>query len=84
MFTCMVTKTITITESSYHLLKNMKKENESFSETIERVVAKKINLSDFSGVLSKDSAKKIEDEIRKSRIKSSNRINKLMRQTNDS
>ena len=84
MFTCMTTKTITITENSYNLLRNMKKENESFSETIERVIAKKINLSDFSGVISRDSAKRIENQIKKSRIKSFNRLNKLRRSINDS
>ena len=39
MFTCMATKTITITESSYNRLKSLKRGDESFSELIERITA---------------------------------------------
>lgn len=62
----MGTKTISITESAYKKLFNLKKENESFSMVIERVTGK-VNLNDFFGVLSKESADKLEKTIKNER-----------------
>ncbi len=68
----MVVKTITVTESAYEALKSLKSINESFSETILRV-AKRRPLSDFFGILSKESGDALEKnilEMRKRSLKS--------------
>ena len=62
----MAVKTITVTEDAYEALKSLKGENESFTETILRV-AKKKSLWDFVGVLSEESAERMEREIREAR-----------------
>jgi len=57
----MGTKTISIREDVYDLLKNLKKENESFSEVIGRLTKRrKSDIGEYFGVL-KDS--KVLDEI---------------------
>ncbi len=50
----MATKTLTITEDAYGLLKQYKTEEESFSEEIIRILSqkRKRNLSAFFGILS--------------------------------
>jgi len=58
----MSTKTISITEEAYKRLANLKKENESFSEVINRVTGK-IRLTDFHGILSKKSGEQLEKII---------------------
>jgi len=62
----MVVKTITITKSSYDALKSLKGENESFSDVISRV-SKRRHLSDFFGVLSKESGDALERSVVKFR-----------------
>lgn len=65
----MAVKTITVTEDAYEALKSLKASQESFSETILRV-AKRKPLSDFFGVLSKESGERLEKtvyELRKRR-----------------
>jgi predicted CopG family antitoxin len=49
----MVTKTLTIMEDAYELLKQNKLEGESFSEEIRRIITKKKRrpLMDFFGIL---------------------------------
>ena len=77
----MATKTITITEEAYNKLKVRKKGNESFSEVINRI-APYTDWSDFAGVLSEESARKLEKSIKESRKeteKKLERINKHMR-----
>lgn len=64
----MATKTISITEEAYNRLANLKKENESFSMIINRVTQKK-KLSDFFGVLSKESGERLEKVIKEGREK---------------
>lgn len=65
----MVTKTLTITEDAYGLLKNNKLESESFSEEIKRLLSpgKKRNLSDYFGILSEEEGAKIELALKKKR-----------------
>ena len=48
----MAHKTITISEEAYNLLKNLKKENESFTEVIKRVLIAKKKRKDFLDWLS--------------------------------
>lgn len=58
----MVTKTLTITEGTYDLLKTHKREGESFSQEITRVFAKeqtRIALKDFFGILPESTAENI-------------------------
>ncbi len=55
-------KTITLTEDAYKALKSLKSSNESFSDTILRVAGKK-SLREFVGILSKDSADRLEKEL---------------------
>lgn len=63
---CMATKTISITCEAYLKLARLKKENESFSMVINRVTGKR-KLSDFAGILSKESADSLEEGIKESR-----------------
>ena len=59
------TKTLTITEDAYGLLKQHKMENESFSEEIARVLSPRpFKLSDFFGILSDESADALEKNIK--------------------
>ena len=62
----MATKTISITESAYNRLANLKREHESFSIVIERMTKKK-SLSDFYGILSKETGKELERKITRNR-----------------
>lgn len=68
----MAVKTITIKTEAYHALKALKASRESFSDTILRV-AKRKPLSAFFGVLSEESATRLEKtiaELRKKRTES--------------
>ena len=63
----MATKTISITEEAYRRLASRRqRENESFSEVINRMTGR-AKLSDFFGVLSKESGDKLEANIQKIR-----------------
>src|SRR3989338_3297761 len=54
--TCMFmsTKTITVTEDSYFMLKSAKREDESFSELIKRLFAPKANIMQYAGLIKED------------------------------
>ncbi len=72
----MATKTITITEEAYEKLKFRKKENESFSEMINRVMPY-TDWADFVGVLSKKSADNMERSVKESRKETEEKLAKL-------
>lgn len=77
----MATKTITITEAAYEKLKLRKKENESFSDVINRVMPY-TDWNDFVGIFSQKSASNLERSIRKMRRETEQevaRVAKLMR-----
>jgi predicted CopG family antitoxin len=60
----MTTKTLTIMEDAYKLLLNNKFENESFSETIRRILSKKKkNLNDFFGIISSEEGEKMKKDL---------------------
>ncbi len=65
---CMGTRTISITDDAYKRLLSLKKNNESFSIIIQKLTGK-VRLNDFFGVLSKETADKLEENIRLSREK---------------
>jgi len=73
----MGTKTISIREDVYETLKSMKREDESISDAVERLITKKkeTDLADFFGVL-KDSEvlKGLEEDMKKIRAASRFRI----------
>ncbi len=58
----MATKTITVTEDAYEILKRMKEKNESFSDMALRI-GKRKPLSYFFGALSKETGDKMEKAI---------------------
>ncbi|MBI4149532.1 antitoxin VapB family protein [Candidatus Woesearchaeota archaeon] len=65
----MVTKTPTIMEDVYDLLRKNKRENESFSEEIRRVLAGrgKKSLMEFFGILGKEAGNKMMQNYKKIR-----------------
>ncbi|MBD3355387.1 hypothetical protein GF361_05385 [Candidatus Woesearchaeota archaeon] len=65
----MTTKTLTIMEDAYKLLKKNKKKDESFSEEIRRIFSKKKkkSLKDFFGILSEKEGEEMLKELEKSR-----------------
>ena len=71
----MAVKTITVTENAYTALSHMKEPNESFSDVILRVSRRK-PLSDFFGVLSAETGKRLEEAIYDTR-KKRNKTHKL-------
>ena len=72
----MATKTITITEGAYEKLKMRKKENESFSDVINRTMPY-TDWTEFIGVLSEESARKLEESIKESRKSWSKRLDEI-------
>jgi len=62
----MATKSVTIKESAYEILKSRKNDDESFSDVIERI-AQKRPLTDLLNVISEEEGKEIADEISKVR-----------------
>ena len=64
----MTVKTITVSEEAYEAFKSLKSSNESFSDLMMRV-AKRRPLSDFFGILSPETADRMEKTIRKMRDK---------------
>ena len=62
----MATKTLTITEDAYDILKSRKKERESFSDVIRREFSSR-GLRELAGILSKKDAAELEKNIRKGR-----------------
>ncbi len=62
----MSTKTISLREDAYKRLKNLKKENESFTDLIKRLCSG-VKLKDFHGILEEEAAEEIEKIIREKR-----------------
>lgn len=62
----MATKSVTIKESAYEILKSRKHEDESFSDVIERI-AQKRPLTDLLTIISEEDGKELANEISKIR-----------------
>lgn len=69
----MATKTITITEDAYNILKSSKNDDESFTDAIVRI-AKKDTLSELAGVLTKKDATELRESIKASRLATEQRL----------
>ena len=63
----MVTKTLTITEEAYILLRGAKVKDESFSEGIIRLFSQKRKrpLTDFFGIISEEDGQEMLDDLNK-------------------
>jgi predicted CopG family antitoxin len=72
----MATKTLTITEEAYKRLAMRKKENESFSDVINRLAGKG-SILEFAGMFSEKEAKAIEKSIKESRRRSRKRMKRF-------
>ena len=82
----MGTKTITIMDDAYELLKQEKAGNESFSDVIRKVVPKKKSIWDFVGILTEEEGEKLQEFVRNQRatqVGLSDRMKKLMEQMKD-
>lgn len=62
----MAHKTLTISEEAYEMLKELKKESESFTELIKRITAplRKRKLSEFAGAIKDEKFRKAVLEVR--------------------
>jgi len=76
----MVTKTLTITEDAYTLLKGHKLENESFSQEIVRVFSKKKTLKDYFGILTKEEGKGMIEDLMKIKKRNIALLNKRVKE----
>jgi predicted CopG family antitoxin len=72
----MGTKTISISDEAYSLLKHAKEERESFTETILRIT-RKDPLSALAGVLSSSDAEALERVVRDIRRKTNERVKRI-------
>ncbi len=63
----MTAKTVSISEGAYNLLKNAKDDSESFTQAIIRI-SRKDALSKLAGILTKEAAEDLRENIKKSRI----------------
>ncbi len=79
----MTVKTITVTEDAYEALKAVKQETESFSQTILRVTRRR-PLSNFFGVLSKESGERLEQVIEDMRKRRNNAHQKRLKELSKS
>ena len=62
----MATKSVTIKETAYEILKSRKNEGESFSDVIERIASRR-SLTELLDVLSKEEGERLANEVEKTR-----------------
>lgn len=58
-------KIISLSDETYAMLKKMKREGESFSDIINRLVARKPNFSKYAGAIPELPSEEVKREIRK-------------------
>lgn len=78
----MGSKTISVSDEAYARLKAKKKPGESFSDTINRLTAKK-RLSEIAGVLDEEDIRVIEKAVAAIRSQSRERISELVKEMSD-
>ncbi len=78
----MSTKTISITDEAYMILKSFKDEGESFTEVIKKLAGKR-SYTDIIGFLSKDEAEEMEEQIKDIRSESSSRLDRIVKEMAD-
>jgi predicted CopG family antitoxin len=64
----MASKTIMIQEETYNKLLKLKKNNESFNDVIEKLIAKEQDLKPFFGIFTEEEGDKIDNAIEELRI----------------
>ena len=74
----MSTKTITLAEDAYDQLRALKQEDESFSEVVRRLTARR-PLSELAGLLSPSEGRRVDDIIAKGRARSRDRAERIRR-----
>jgi len=74
-----MTKNVTITDEAYERLKQVKDDDESFTEAILRLT-KTRKLSDFAGILNDKEADSLRESIKKSRKQSQARSENIRKQ----
>lgn len=62
----MATKSVTIKETAYEILKSRKREGESFSDVIERITSRR-SLIELLDILSEKEGESLADEVEKAR-----------------
>lgn len=72
----MATKTISITEEAYERLKVEKKENESFTDVINRVTGRR-SLLELAGILNDNEADELRKHIKDMRLASRKRMERI-------
>lgn len=78
----MGSKTISVSDEAYARLKALKKPGESFSDTINRLTARK-RLSEIAGVLTEEDIRVIEKAVSAIRSGSKERIKELVAEMSD-
>lgn len=73
----MATKSLTVKESAYEVLKSRKREGESFSDLIERIAGNR-PLTELTGLASEKEAEKLEEEVEKVRKEQHREINETV------
>lgn len=74
----MATKTITIMEDAYELLKAAKEENESFSDTIRRTYSKKKSFEDYFGAWGEELGNEVEAAVNKMRTGRDKKVERII------
>jgi len=70
---CVSSKNISISESAYRKLKALKKENESFTDAVNRLTEER-SLLEIAGILSDEEADNIRDNVEDLRDRSRDRV----------
>ncbi len=78
----MASKTITISEEAYERLKSRKKENESFTNVINKLTRER-SLTEIAGILSEDEADRLEERIKERRDETRARMDDLKERMKD-
>ena len=74
----MATKTITIMEDAYELLKKAKLADESFSDTIRRTYSKRNKIEDFFGAWGEELGNEVEAAVNKMRTGRDKKVERII------